>query len=116
MPEAYHRIEVIGQSPLSHSSAASEWTGTNADGVLIRPLTDFGSTLDEPYGRLRDLYEIESIPDAVIAAQAATAPQAAYIAPQTVEEVFEDASGGPERAKPAKVKRSPLAATDGASE
>jgi len=62
-PFAYDRIEVIGASPLSHADIRSEWTGTNAQGVIVKPLTDFGSTLDEPMGRLVELYAVESIPE-----------------------------------------------------
>ena len=65
-PFAYDKIEVIGTSPLSHSSLTSSWAGAEAQGVLIKPLTEFGSTLDEPFGRLRELYEVELIPEKVI--------------------------------------------------
>lgn len=59
----YNRVEVIGPSPVDHSGRAGEWEGTNASGVIIRPLTNFGSTLDEPYGKLGALYDVESVPD-----------------------------------------------------
>jgi hypothetical protein len=60
----YDRVMVIGVSPISHSGQATgEWEGISAQGVLIRPLSDFASNLDEPLGRLQTLYAIESEPE-----------------------------------------------------
>lgn len=61
-PFPYDRVQVIGQSPINHGTIAEEWTGASGQGVIITPLTDFGSTLDEPYGKLQQMYEVESIP------------------------------------------------------
>lgn len=58
----YNRVEVVGVSPVSHSHRG-EWEGGSAEGVLLRPLTNFGATLDEPFGKLQTLYDVESIPD-----------------------------------------------------
>jgi hypothetical protein len=59
----YDRVEVIGISPISHSGQATgEWEGISAQGVIIRPLTDFASNLDEPLGRLQTLYSVEYEP------------------------------------------------------
>ena len=62
----YDRVRVIGQSPVHHATIASEWTGSNGQGVIVEPLTDFGANLDEPYGRLQELYSVESLPEPVI--------------------------------------------------
>lgn len=93
-PFAYDRVKVIGPSPINHSSVQSEWTGAEGQGVIITPLTDFGATLDRPYGELRDLYDVESIPDTTRAAAPtirvydATSGEAG----PTPEEVFKDAA------------------------
>ena len=56
----YNRVKVIGRSPVSY---ANDWTGIDAQGVIIMPLTDFAGNLDEPFGKLQQLYEVESIPE-----------------------------------------------------
>jgi hypothetical protein len=58
----YNRVRVIGQSPVNHAGIQDEWVGANGQGVVIEPLTAFGSNLDEPYGKLQRLYEVESLP------------------------------------------------------
>lgn len=63
----YNRVKVIGPSPVDHGGArGGEWEGTAAQGVVIVPLSNFGSTLDEPYGKLGALYDVESVPDTTI--------------------------------------------------
>ena len=57
-PFPYDQVEVIGISPVTHAGGASDWDGVNAQGVIVRPLTEFGATIDEPYGKLRALYSI----------------------------------------------------------
>lgn len=60
----YDEVLVIGISPITHSGRATgEWEGASAQGVIIRPLTEFASTLDEPLGRLQTLYTIKSEPE-----------------------------------------------------
>lgn len=61
-PFPYDRVEVVGQSPIHHGVRAEEWEGAQGQGVIIKPLNGFGATLDEPYGKLRDLYNVESTP------------------------------------------------------
>lgn len=105
-PFAYDRIEVIGPSPLSHASVDSEWTGSNATGVIVKPLTDFGSTLDEPLGRLQSLYDVESVPDNRIAPPAVTVQSETYDY-KSPEEVFKEVPAEP--VKEPKKAPSPLA-------
>lgn len=69
----YNRVNVVGQSPVDHALISSEWTAGNGQGVIIQPLEGFGATLDEPFGRLQELYEVESIPEPV------TVPAAAVV-------------------------------------
>ena len=57
----YNRVRVVGQSPVSHADKG-DWTGADAVGVIIVPLTNFGSTLDEPFGKLREIYAVEEVP------------------------------------------------------
>lgn len=61
----YNSVEVIGQSPIDHGTTrpTGQWQGTNGAGVIIKPLTAFAGNLDEPYGKLRQLYEVVSIPE-----------------------------------------------------
>lgn len=62
----YDRVRVIGQSPVNHATIASEWVGANGQGVIVEPLTEFGANLDEPFGRLQELYSVESLPEPAI--------------------------------------------------
>ena len=57
----YNRVQVIGESPVIYDREG--WTGPDAKGVIIQPLTDFAGNLDEPFGKLRKLYNVESIPE-----------------------------------------------------
>lgn len=116
-PFPYDRVKVIGASPVNHADASSEWAGNNGQGVLVTPLAGFGANLDEPFGRLRELYEVESIPERKLAAPVG-AIQAAEYDPKTPEEIFENEQGGPERVKAPKKKPSPLveAKTEAADE
>lgn len=96
----YNLVRVIGESPVSHGNKG-KWEGSDAKGVLIAPLSNFGSTLDEPFGKLRDLYDVESIPEVEIPVEQkiriidATTAQAG----KTPEEVFAEESPG-EKPKP----------------
>jgi hypothetical protein len=55
-------VRVVGQSPINHGQTNAEWVGAQGQGVIITPLNGFGSTLDEPYGKLVALYKVESVP------------------------------------------------------
>lgn len=57
----YNRVKVIGRSPVNHGDKG-KWTGTDAEGVIIVPLTNFGATLDEPFGKLRTIYDVAETP------------------------------------------------------
>lgn len=62
-PFPYNRVKVIGKSPVQHPApAGGEWSGTGLQGVLIAPLSSFGSTLDEPYGKLTAIYNVVEVP------------------------------------------------------
>lgn len=58
----YNVVRVVGESPVSHTHKG-EWTGQDARGVIIVPLTNFGATLDEPFGKLRSIYDVTEIPE-----------------------------------------------------
>jgi hypothetical protein len=59
---AYDEIKVVGVSPVSHAHKG-EWEGADAVGVIIEPLTDFAGNLDEPFGKLRAMYQVtEEVP------------------------------------------------------
>lgn len=60
-PFPYNQVKVIGPSPVSWHKD-SEWSGASAAGVLLAPITNFGSTLDEPYGKIMALYDVKEIP------------------------------------------------------
>jgi hypothetical protein len=62
---AYNRVKVIGRSPISHAHKG-KWTGAEAEGVILSPLSNFGGTLDEPFGKCVQLYDVESIPERTI--------------------------------------------------
>lgn len=87
----YDRVEVIGQSPVHHGIRAEEWVGANGQGVIVTPLAGFDSTIDEPYGKLQELYEVESIPEAQ-----PNEPQVKVITPADLgpspEDTFADAA------------------------
>jgi hypothetical protein len=62
-PFPYNEVRVLGVSPLNHSTIDSEWVGQQGQGVIIEPISSFGSNLDEPFGKLQDLYEVVSMPE-----------------------------------------------------
>jgi hypothetical protein len=88
-PFPYNVVKVVGPSPIGHADKG-KWTGTDADGVIIVPLTNFGSTLDEPFGKLRTLYDVESVPEVEIEVSAPirVINSATAQAGPTPEEVF----------------------------
>lgn len=92
----YNEVRVVGPSPVSHSHKG-DWEGADAAGVIIVPLSNFGATLDEPYGKLVKLYDVESIPSDDIPISAPKV--AASSLPRTVlgptpEDVFKDEAPG----------------------
>lgn len=62
-PFPYNLVRVVGPSPINHGpQAGGQWEGVSAAGVIITPLSAFGSTLDEPYGKLKALYNVKEVP------------------------------------------------------
>jgi hypothetical protein len=57
----YNKVKVVGKSPVVHEY--SEWTGTDAEGVIIEPITEFAGNLDEPIGKIRLLYNVVHTPE-----------------------------------------------------
>ena len=105
----YDRVEVIGQSPIHHGTRAEEWEGAQGQGVIVKPLNGFGSTLDEPYGKLRDLYNVESTPVREAAAQATVKLITdADLGPSPEEQFADAAKRSTKKAPAAKRKPSPL--------
>ena len=112
---AYNRVRVVGESPVAHTHKG-EWEGADARGVIIQPVTNFGSNLDEPFGKLRELYSVESIPEVVVPVQQtvkivnATTAQAG----PTPEEVFAaEAPGTPPEEGQIRGRTSPLGGPGG---
>lgn len=114
-PFPYNRVRVVGESPVSHADKG-DWKGGDARGVIIVPLTNFGSTLDEPFGKLREMYKVESVPEVEIEVAPkirvvnATSAQAG----PTPEEVFASkAPGKPPEEGQRRGRTSPLGAPGG---
>lgn len=92
---AYNKVRVIGQSPVT-SGEDKGYSGPDADGVLLEGLTNFGGNLDEPFGRVKELYDVESIPEVEVPAQTTVKvvdAQSAQAGP-TPEEVFAEEAPG----------------------
>ena len=109
----YNRVRVVGESPVSHSHTGN-WEGGDAAGVLLAPLTNFGATLDEPFGKCRVLYDVAEMPSDEVEADTkirvidATSAQAG----PTPEEVFkEQAPGVPPKEGERRARTSPLGET-----
>jgi hypothetical protein len=62
----YNKVKVVGPSPINHGINNAEWTGPDGAGVIITPLSNFGSTLDEPLGKLQALYSVVEVPDRTV--------------------------------------------------
>jgi hypothetical protein len=58
----YDEVEVVGISPIARSGGTG-WDGVAGQGVIIKPRTAFGGLLDEPEGKLIELYEVVFEPD-----------------------------------------------------
>lgn len=66
-PFPYDRVRVINASPVSRGhEGKTRYTGADAQGVVIEPLTGFEANLDEPFGKLIALYDVESVPERVV--------------------------------------------------
>lgn len=67
LPFPYNLVRVVGESPVDHGGRPdAQWSGVGARGVIITPLSGFGSTLDEPFGKLQALYDVEEVPTKVV--------------------------------------------------
>jgi hypothetical protein len=86
----YNEVEVVGPSPIDHGGArGGDWEGASASGVIIKPLSNFGSTLDEPLGKLQALYEVTSVPETFVEApKIRVIDSSSQSAGPTPEEVF----------------------------
>lgn len=94
---AYNRVRVIGESPISHAHKG-DWTGQDAAGVILTPLSNFGGTIDYPFGFLRETYDVESIPEVVVEqrTQVRVVDSSSASAGQTPEEIFRVEAPGSE--------------------
>ncbi len=92
---AYNKVRVIGESPVQHTSKG-EYEGSDAKGVIVVPMSNFGGTLDEPFGKLRQLYDVEEIPDTSIQPPSPirVIDSSTAQAGPTPEEVFRDEAPG----------------------
>lgn len=108
-PFAYDRVRVIGASPVHYSGLESEWTSSNAQGVIIAPLTEFASTETKPYGWLLETYDVEFIPDTVVpkVQDIKVVDSAGGQAGPTPEETFAAVTGTQQRKVKPKVKPDP---------
>ena len=96
IPFPYNKVRVVGVSPVDHTGGkGGTWEGVGARGVILEPLTGHGATLDEPYGKLQKLYNVESIPtnEVIIEPVRIIRPTSGSAGP-TPEEVFAVESPG----------------------
>lgn len=94
----YNRVRVVGPSPIDGAVRPGEWSGGDAQGVILTPLTNFGATIDEPFGKLRALYDVEHIPEVLVPVQTQVRviDSSTAAAGPTPEEVFaKEAPGVP---------------------
>jgi hypothetical protein len=113
---AYNEVKVIGPSPVSHANKG-DYTGSDASGVIIVPLSNFGGTLDEPFGKLRELYDVKEVPELIAAQKPEAQVRHVQPAPQpTPEQVFaEEAPGVAPEPGQHRGRTSPLGETKGPS-
>lgn len=111
-PFPYNVVKVVGPSPIDHGIREdSPWRGADAKGVIITPETNFGSTLDEPFGKLRQLYDVTTVPvvEAPVTPVIRVIDSATAEAGPTPEEVFaEQAPGTPPEEGQRRGRTSPL--------
>lgn len=58
---AYNLIRFIQVSPVSVADAEG-WTGADAEFCVCVPIANFGGNINRPFGQLRELYEIDTLP------------------------------------------------------
>lgn len=86
----YNEVEVVNESPIGHAHKG-EWSGEDARGVVLRPLSNFGGTLDEPFGKVRQTFTVKSVPEPIVAPGPVHIPVVnghTSAAGETPEEVF----------------------------
>lgn len=103
-PFAYDEVEVVGQSPVSHS-AGTGWDGVDGQGVILRPLTAFGGLIDEPFGKVMSLYEVTYEPDPN---DPGLAPQKPKLGPSPEDQFKREAGNVPQSPTRVKTPHSPL--------
>jgi hypothetical protein len=107
----YNRVRVVGRSPVTTSE--NGWQGEDAVRVIIEPLTEFGGNLEEPMGKLKQLYDVESTPEPVEAPVKVTVREINATTSQagpTPEEVFADkAPGAPPKPGQSRGRTDPFA-------
>jgi hypothetical protein len=104
----YNRVRVVGESPISHSHKG-DWTGGDARGVILVPLSNFGANLDEPFGKCRELYDVESIPERTVVRETVRIIDSSTAeAGETPEEVFARLAPGKPSEAGERVRTSPL--------
>jgi hypothetical protein len=110
-PFAYDEVRVVGSSPVNHALRSAEWTGSNGQGVIITPLTSFGSTLDEPYGKLVKLYDVKELPEERVVYRETPVRvinSASAEAGRTPEEVFAEEAPASEASQNGRRVRTPI--------
>ena len=105
-PFPYDRVEVVSASPIVHR--VSGYVGPDATGIVIRPIAGFDATIDEPYGKLKELYSVESMPEETVPRVTVEQVNRTRFAP-TPEEIFaEEAAARGERRQSRKREGSKL--------
>lgn len=104
----YNKVKVVGRSPINHGHADKGWQGSDADGYIITPLTEFAANLDEPYGKLLALYNVAEMPDEDTAENVVASDRGFHqvrpsrALPPTPEEIFKGQREAPLSAEPPK--------------
>ena len=98
LPFPYNKVEVVGPSPVIRQN--DDWTGADAQEVILRPLHDFAGNIAEPLGKVKKLYNVVSVPEDVVEVERTIRVIQANTnqAGETPEEVFAREAPG----KPAK--------------
>lgn len=92
---AYNVVRVIGVSPIQHTSRG-DYVGDDAKGVIVTPIANFGGVLDEPFGKLRQLYDVTETPTTEIqpASPIRVIDSSTAAAGPTPEEIFREQAPG----------------------
>lgn len=92
----YNTVRVIGRSVVSHAWE-EDWRGADSEGVMLTPESNFGSVIDEPFGKLRQLYDVSQRPVLeVVVPKLRVIDSATAAAGPTPEEVFAEEAPGVE--------------------